>query len=115
MADADALDKIRKLMALALRNPNEEEARSAALKAVRLISDHGFAIGRTAPAFATSRSPSPVEPFERSVMAEMLRRSQEQIDQMQERLNREEQTFQQYREELKDAERKRSGWWRKHG
>lgn len=34
------LDKIRKLMALALDNPSEEESRSAALKAVRLMRDY---------------------------------------------------------------------------
>jgi hypothetical protein len=39
---ADALDTVKKLMALALNNPNAEEARSAALKAVQMIRAHGI-------------------------------------------------------------------------
>lgn len=46
---ADELDKIRKLMALALNNPNAEEARSAALKAVQLIQAGGFVIASAQP------------------------------------------------------------------
>jgi len=38
----DVIEKIGKLMALALNNPNEEEARSAAMKAVRLIKESGL-------------------------------------------------------------------------
>lgn len=37
---ADPLDLAKKLMALALNNPNEQEARSAALKAVQVIHEH---------------------------------------------------------------------------
>lgn len=44
------LDKIRKLMALALNNPNEEEARSAALKAVQMMTDLACTISLSQPA-----------------------------------------------------------------
>jgi hypothetical protein len=65
------LDKIRKLMALALHNPNVEEARSAAMKAVQLIAEHQFAVGRPAPA-----APMP----DLSGLDEMLRTMRKQQD-----------------------------------
>jgi hypothetical protein len=43
---ADALDTVNKLMALALNNPNAEEARSAALKAVQMIREHKLSVCR---------------------------------------------------------------------
>jgi hypothetical protein len=43
------INKINKLMALALNNPSEEEARSAALKAVRLIAEHKAVVSLPAP------------------------------------------------------------------
>jgi hypothetical protein len=43
---ADALDTVNKLMALALNNPNVEEARSAALKAVQMIREHKLVVAR---------------------------------------------------------------------
>ena len=42
---AETVDIIYKLMALALNNPNEHEAQSAAMKAVRMIVDNDVAIG----------------------------------------------------------------------
>lgn len=39
---SDAMDKIRKLLALASNNPNSEEATQAALKAQRLMYEHGI-------------------------------------------------------------------------
>lgn len=45
---ADPLDTVTKLIALALNNPNEEEARSAALKAVKMIRENGFTLMRPA-------------------------------------------------------------------
>lgn len=41
---ADVLDRIRKLIRLALNNPSAEEARSAALKALQLIDAHAVAL-----------------------------------------------------------------------
>lgn len=46
---ADTTDIIRKLMALALNNPSEAEAMSAALKAVQLIEKHSIPVGDTIP------------------------------------------------------------------
>lgn len=46
---SDVLEKIRKLMALALNNPSGEEARSAALKAVQLLRDHDVVLALPAP------------------------------------------------------------------
>jgi hypothetical protein len=46
---ADALDRVQKLISLALNNPDEEEARSAAMKAVSLIVQQNMSIdGSTA-------------------------------------------------------------------
>lgn len=42
---ADVLDKVQKLIALALNNPNDEEASSAAMKAVSLIVAANLSIG----------------------------------------------------------------------
>ena len=42
---ADVAEQVRKLLALALNNPNEEEARSAVLMAVRLIESHNLMVG----------------------------------------------------------------------
>jgi hypothetical protein len=39
------IEKIRKLLALALSNPNEEEARSAAMKAAEMIRDNNITLG----------------------------------------------------------------------
>lgn len=39
------IDKVRKLLALALNNSNIEEASAAALMAARLIEQHGFSVG----------------------------------------------------------------------
>lgn len=39
---SDVMDKIRKLLALASNNPNSEEAMQAALKAQRLMYEHGI-------------------------------------------------------------------------
>lgn len=44
---ADTLDRVQKLIALALNNPDEEEARSAAMKAVSLIVAANFSIEGT--------------------------------------------------------------------
>lgn len=52
---ADALDKIRKLKALALRNPNAEEARSAALKVCQLLDEHGVVLSLPARAQTVQR------------------------------------------------------------
>lgn len=41
----DTIEKIRKLLALALSNPNEEEARSAAMKAAEMIRDNNITLG----------------------------------------------------------------------
>jgi hypothetical protein len=40
VADDKVLDRIGKLMRLALNNPNREEAASAALKAIALMDEH---------------------------------------------------------------------------
>lgn len=42
---ADVLDRVQKLIALALNNPNDEEASSAAMKAVSLIVAANLSIG----------------------------------------------------------------------
>ncbi len=42
---SDVVDKVRKLVALA-SSPNEEEARTAAVKACRLILEHKLVVGR---------------------------------------------------------------------
>ena len=41
----DAIDKLKKLLALALHNSNVEEARSAALQACKVIQDNNLTIG----------------------------------------------------------------------
>jgi hypothetical protein len=41
----DTIDKIRKLLALALSNPNENEAKAAALKAAEMIRDNNITLG----------------------------------------------------------------------
>lgn len=41
---AKALERVSKLMQLALKNPNEAEAMAAALRAVRLIDEHGLRV-----------------------------------------------------------------------
>lgn len=43
---ADPVDIVQKLMALALNNPNKEEARSAAYRAVAMLVEHQIPIGR---------------------------------------------------------------------
>lgn len=76
---ANILDRIEKLVALALNNPNEEEARSAALKALQMMREHKATITmpRPQPAYLpfpdqqqpppfpfapfTSAAPSPVD------------------------------------------------------
>lgn len=74
------LDKIRKLIALATNNPNEEEARSAALKAIQLMVEHDVDI--TLPAVAApSPSPPPFAygaPSRDDLMREVLRHMGEQ-------------------------------------
>lgn len=52
---ADTLDRINKLIALALNNPNEEEARSAAMAAVKSIRENSIVLSEkpTAPTFTT--------------------------------------------------------------
>lgn len=48
--DAKALARVEKLLRLAGNNANEEEARTAAIQAVRLIQQRGFQVrGREAP------------------------------------------------------------------
>lgn len=42
---ADTLDRIKKLVALAMNNPDIEESRSAALRAVAMIVEHNIPIG----------------------------------------------------------------------
>lgn len=42
----DTIDKIQKLMALALNNPNEEESLRAAYRAVALLVEHQVPIGK---------------------------------------------------------------------
>lgn len=65
---ADALDTVTKLMALALNNPNAEEARSAALKAVQMIHEHKLLVSRDA-------RPSPVDEHDLSqTLADLLNR-----------------------------------------
>jgi hypothetical protein len=54
---ADLLDRIRKLMALALKNPNHAEASSAALKAVALIDAHHVTLLVAAPVDAETTIP----------------------------------------------------------
>lgn len=39
------IDIVKKLMELALHNPNEEEARSAAMQAIKLIDRHSLPVG----------------------------------------------------------------------
>lgn len=52
--DAKVLDRVQKLLRLATNNPDEEEARTAALQAVKLIVEQGLIA--SAPG-ATSRQP----------------------------------------------------------
>ena len=42
--DARALERVEKLLRLAGNNANEEEARTAAVQAARLIREHGFEV-----------------------------------------------------------------------
>lgn len=48
MAADKILDRIDKLIALATNNPNEEEARTAAMQAVKLIREHSCSIALAA-------------------------------------------------------------------
>lgn len=73
--DAKLLDRITKLLRLATNNPSEEEARTAALQAAKLIVEHKFVIGREAPR-ATAPSPSPRPPSNADIV-ELLRRQAE--------------------------------------
>lgn len=41
---AKVLDRVQKLLRLAANNPNEEEARTAAMQAVKLIANHKLAV-----------------------------------------------------------------------
>jgi hypothetical protein len=65
-ADAKLVDRIEKLLRLATNNPNEEEARSAALSAAKLIVAHQFVIGR--PATPTPATP-PSAPYDHAAAA----------------------------------------------
>jgi hypothetical protein len=70
------LDKIRKLMALALNNSNEEEARSAALKAVQMMTDLACTISLSQPQQPPAPTQMPQQPpFDaaRNNYEEMLR------------------------------------------
>jgi hypothetical protein len=64
MTDAEALEKVRKLIAMTASD-FEEEARTAAMQACRLIRTHGFTVGptETGPRFDPfSYRPSPPAP-----------------------------------------------------
>lgn len=54
-----ALDRARKLLSLAVGTPDEEEARTAALQAARLIAREGLEVGRpSAPAAPRTAPPA---------------------------------------------------------
>lgn len=56
-----AIDIVNKLVALALHNPNEEEARSAALQALRLMEKHQIPIGNFIPDREAKWEPPPAD------------------------------------------------------
>lgn len=69
---ADPLETVNKLIALATNNPNAEEARSAAFKAVQLIKASGFTVERAGNAARAPRMPS-VDEF----VSEVVRQQQD--------------------------------------
>jgi hypothetical protein len=83
---ADALDTVNKLMALALNNPNVEEARSAALKAVQMIREHKLSVCRvtlTQTPPAPNRSPYDIftqQMWEQAQRAQQHYRQQQPIE-----------------------------------
>jgi hypothetical protein len=56
------LDRILKLLALATKNPNVEEARSAAVKCLELMVEHGVVITLPAPKVSPAQPPPPPPP-----------------------------------------------------
>lgn len=82
-AVADVLDRVEKLMRLALHNPNQEEARSAALKCLQLMDAHRVIITlHEAPRPAPPPPPiSPVRGPSDDALRENKRRADEYVRQ----------------------------------
>lgn len=73
---AEPLEIIHKLIALALHNPNEEEARSAAYRAVEMIMEHQIPIGgKTAVNRAPTLTPEEQGEFQEILSALMTRKN----------------------------------------
>lgn len=76
---ADVLDRVKKLMELALHNPNDTEARTAAMAAVRLIDQHKIELRTKAappvPPVPPKRPRVDVDPYRD--LQEMIRRAQQ--------------------------------------
>lgn len=66
----DTIDIIQKLMALALNNPNEEEARSAAYRAVAMLVEHQVPIGKAQK--TVTRQATVMTPAESAEFGEVL-------------------------------------------
>lgn len=69
---ADVLDRVKKLMELALHNPNEQEARTAAMAAVRLIDQHKIELR------AKAAPKPPINPYDS--LKDLVRQAQEQVE-----------------------------------
>jgi protein required for attachment to host cells len=71
---AETIDIIHKLMALAMNNPNEEEARSAAYRAVAMLTEHEIPIGgKTTAAKTPAMTPEEQTEF-KDILAGLARR-----------------------------------------
>lgn len=74
---ANPVDLVEKLIALALNNPSEEEAKSAALKAVSLIHEHSLPVGAGSPdPIRVGRRTYTPDPEFEQVLADLLKHNQ---------------------------------------
>lgn len=77
---ADTIEVIHKLIALAMNNPSEEEARSAAYRAVALITEHQIPIGgQTTAAQPVTLTPEEKKDFEDVLSALSLRKNPDEF------------------------------------
>lgn len=71
---ADPTEIVHKLIALALNNPNEEEARSAAYRAVAMIEENQIPLGGKTTAARTAPTMTPAEETEfKDVLSSLTR------------------------------------------
>lgn len=72
----NVVDVVEKLMQLALRNPNAEEAAAAAMKAVRLLDSHQIPIGANIRIVRDIPTYTPPTPEEEQTIADLLNKKQ---------------------------------------